>query len=228
MAGDSSKDARVGGSRAAGHVRNGSLAGVRLMRVEEAPVVARYHREHMPTAFLSTLGDRFLAHLYIALSRSRDAFVLVAVAENDHVLGFICGATSVKRVYRSVLLRRGWFYAGLLVKHMLSWSMLKRIVETLFYPSKLDNALPEAELLSVVVDPSAQGTGMAGTLLGALVEEFRQRRCATFKVLVGANLERANAYYLKHGFTLADTTQSHGVPSNIYTIATGLSADCAP
>ena len=98
--------------------------------------------------------------------------------------------------------------------------MLKRIVETLFYPSKLDTTLPDAELLSVVVDPSAQGTGVAAALLGALVEEFRQRGCATFKVLVGANLERANAYYLKHGFTKAGTTLSHGVPSIIYTMET--------
>jgi len=193
------------------------------MRVEEAAAVAAYHHQLIPTAFLSQLGVRFLTHVYRALHRSRHAFIFVAVDANDGVIGFICGATSVKGLYRSVLLRRGWLYAGLLLRQVLHWNVLRRVIETLFYPSKLGDTLPQAELLSIAVDPGARGSGVATALLDALLGEFRRRGCGEFRVLVGADLDAANAYYIKHGFALTDTTESHGVASNVYVRGTAAS-----
>ena len=115
-----------------------------------------------------------------------------------------------------MLLRRGWLYAGLLLRQVLHWKTLRRILETLFYPSKLADGLPQAELLSIVVDPGARGSGVGTALLNALLEEFRRRGCGEFRVLVGADLERANAFYVKHGFTLTETTDHHAAASHVY------------
>ena len=195
---------------------------VRLMRPDDALTIARYHKEAIPTAFLSRLGVRFLTHLYLAIACSAKAFVFVAVDPSDRVIGFVSGATEVKGLYRSVLLRRGWLYALILIPHVLRWSTVRRILETLFYPARVSREYPEPELLSIVVEPQAQGSGAATALLEAVKEEFRRRNCPVFRVLVGADLERPNAYYRKHGFKLIDRIDSHGVPSNVYTLETGL------
>ncbi len=42
------------------------------------------------------------------------------------------------------------------------------------------------------------------------------------RVAVGADNVAANSYYRKCGFTLAVTCEHHGLPMNIYTIATDL------
>jgi ribosomal protein S18 acetylase RimI-like enzyme len=191
---------------------------IRPMDPSEASVVARYHQECIPTAFLSKLGAGFLTHLYLAIARSNDGFVLVAIDRQNKVVGFVSGATRVGALYRSVLLRRGWFYAGILLKHLLNLRTLRHILETLFYPAKVSDIYPEAELLSIVVSAESRGSGVATALLDALIAEFRRRGCDQFRVLVRADLQRANAYYVKHGFILAGVTESHGVPSNVYTM----------
>jgi ribosomal protein S18 acetylase RimI-like enzyme len=200
-------------STASGHL----WTEIRAMRPEEAAVVAHFHQVGIPTAFLSKLGAGFLTQLYLAIGRSKEGFVLVAVDRQEKVIGFVSGATRVSGLYRSVLLRRGWLYAGILLKHLLSWRTLRHIFETLRYPAKVSTVYPDAELLSIVADPSARGSGVATALLDALTLEFRRRGCDKFRVLVRADLARANAYYVKHGFVLAGTLESHGVPSNVYT-----------
>ena len=71
-------------------------AEVRPMRVKDAAAVAEHHHQFIPTAFLSQLGVKFLTHVYRALQRNKHAFVFVAIDSNDVVIGFVCGATSVK------------------------------------------------------------------------------------------------------------------------------------
>lgn len=198
------------------------------MQPAEAPVVANLHSEHIPTGFLSTLGVGFLTRLYLAVSDCRDGFVLVAVDEADRVRGFISGATDIKGVYRSVIIRHGWRCMGLLLKHTLSLASLRGLVETLLYPTRFAETLPDAELLSVVVHPDVRGSGAATSLLRELMEEFRKRGCPEFRVLVGACLERANAFYVKHGFKLTATRRSHGMPSNIYVMTTSADAHHKP
>ncbi len=194
------------------------------MRPDEAATVARHHREGIPTAFLSRLGAGFLSQLYTAIARCPHGFVFVAVDSEDRVVGFISGTTSVTSLYRWVISRRGWLLAALALPCALRWSTVRRVFESLRYPSQIDPQYPQAELLSVVVAPQARGTEAAAALLRALLDELYQRGCSTVKVIVGAELARANAYYRKHGFRLAGTISSHGLPSNVYVIETGIAA----
>ncbi len=188
------------------------------MKPEHAPEVARLHYEGIVKGFITTLGTGFLADLYRAIGRSSTGFVLAGVDEQGVVRGYVSGTTTVSGLYRSVLLRRGWLYVGMLARHVLSFRTLRRIVESILYPARIPKDLPDAELLSIVVSPESRGSGLAGELLDALLAEFRSRGCERFRVLVRADLERANAYYVKHGFILAHTLESHGVLSNIYVL----------
>lgn len=194
---------------------------VRAMRPGDAGAVARYHQQGIPTGVLAELGPGFLTALYQAIAGSPSGFVFVAVDERERVLGFICGTTDMRAIFRRVIWSNFWRFGPRLARHVLSVRMLRRIIDALRYPSKMGPDLPAAELLSIVVDAGVRGGGASGLLMRALLDEFRARGVARVRVMVGADLPRANAYYQKHGFGLATTIQSHGRTANVYVIDTG-------
>ncbi len=189
---------------------------IRSMRNTEAPFLASLHKKGLPPGFLSQLGPRFLAYLYKSIAASHYGIVLVAVEPSGRIIGFVSGATDIGKIYRQIALRRGWLMIWLLLRFVFSVSMCRRILETILYPCRVEREHPKAELLSIVVDPCLHGSGVAGKLVRGLVQEFERRGCMAFKVLVNAQLDRANAFYRKEGFRLVDQVQSHGSPSNIY------------
>jgi len=186
------------------------------MRPSEATTVAALHREQLDQAFLSTLGVRFLTQLYRGIARSHHGFVLVTVGNGDRVVGFISGSSNTKKLYRSVLLRRGWIMGVLLLPRLLRISTIRRVGQSLRYPGTSEGTFPHAELLSVAVCADMQGKGAAKALLDALLAEFRRRGVDEVRVVVGAKLDRANAYYIKHGFVHAGTITSHDATANVY------------
>ena len=79
---------------------------IRAARVTDAAQIARLHRGSMPTAFLPTLGDRFLRRLYRAMVLDPDAVALVA-DEGGRVTGFAAAVPSVGSFYRRFARRDG-------------------------------------------------------------------------------------------------------------------------
>jgi len=156
-----------------------------------------------------------LADVYRTVNRNRLGFVFTASRKYGDVIGFVAGTTSVARLYRSMIWRSGWRFALRLAKHTLSLATLYGILESARYPSRTGALFPDAELLSIVVEENARGTGVADALLAALLDEFRRRNCLTCKLIVGADLKRATAFYRKHGFAVAGTILSHGKPANV-------------
>jgi len=186
-----------------------------------APQMARLHVEGIKTGFISSLGEDFLTVLYEAIAGSEFGFGFVAL-DKDRVVAFLAMTTDLGRLYRSVVLKKGLRFALVLAGKMLSSGTLKKAVQSLLYPSRVKKlSLPCAELLSVVTDPEYRGRGLAGELLRRTLEECRRRGIGEFKVLVGAEMESANNWYIKHGFKLRGRMDSHGRASNIYTIDTG-------
>lgn len=189
---------------------------------EHAPQVADIHITCIGTGFLSSLGPAFLSELYRAIASCPVAFGHVAM-QGGKVLGFIACTTSVGGLYKRVLLRRGWRLAIPLMRFTFSVRTVKRILQTLLYPSRMKDDFPAAEILSVAVRPQARGRGLASELMKAALEGLRQHGCSAAKVVVGAANEAANRYYLKEGFRLAGTFESHGIPTNVY-VRDGLTA----
>jgi ribosomal protein S18 acetylase RimI-like enzyme len=194
---------------------------IRPMRLEEAAQVARYHCEEIPGGVLAELGTPVLRTLYRALAAGNHGFVFVAVDQDERLVGFISGVTDIGKMYRSVLLRHAIRFALLGVRYLLSPRMMRRIFATLLYPARTKGTLPNAELLSVVLAPEARGSGAGSTLLQRLLDEFRRRGVDQIRVMVGAHLKRANAYYRKHGFVPAGQVHRHGQPANVYITDTG-------
>lgn len=192
------------------------------MKPEDALAVAHYHREGIPTGALAELGDGVLSKIYKTLAEGEHGFVLVAVDPDDQVIGFVSGVVNLGAFYRLALSQHLIGFALVGLRHALSPRMIRRVINTLLYPSKVAEQYPAAELLSIVIDSAARGTSVGVDLLAELVKEFRRRGVRQFKVMVRADFERANAYYRKHGFKLAGDVDRHGHPSNIYVYETGL------
>lgn len=60
----------------------------------------------------------------------------------------------------------------------------------------------EAEILTLVVDPSFQRMGMGDQLLKALFEQLKEKRISKLFLEVAEDNEKAKSFYMKKGFSL--------------------------
>lgn len=190
------------------------------IKQEHARDTATLHIQGISTGFISSLGVDFVTSLYEAIAQSKDSFGFVT-EEGDRVLGFVAFTANLNSLYKFVILRKGLRFALLLAGKMFSLQQMKKVFETLFYPSRVKKMdLPFAELLAIVVAPESQGKGLGRQLLQKGLAECAKRGIEKVKVLVGADNKPANELYLKRGFELVGQIDSHGVVSNIYVVKT--------
>ncbi|MHC4693943.1 MAG: GNAT family N-acetyltransferase [Planctomycetota bacterium] len=187
---------------------------------EHAREIARLHVSGISTGFISSLGIDFVTSLYEAIAQSNDSFGFVA-EENHKILGFVAFTPNLTRLYKSVILKKGLRLGFLLAGKMFSFRTIKKMFETLFYPSRIKKMdLPCAELISTVVAPEGRGKGLASQLVEKGFQECQKRRIDKVNVIVGTDNEPANKLYQKCGFKLAGQINNHGVLSNIYVAKT--------
>jgi ribosomal protein S18 acetylase RimI-like enzyme len=191
---------------------------IELMKKEYASQVADLHIKGISTGFLSSLGPAFVKSLYEAIAESPHGFGLVQT-EKGIVVGFVAFTTDLSKLYKSICLKKGFFFLILVFKKLFSWNTIKRLFQTLFYPKKSNTLkLPNAELLSIAVDESQRGKGIAPMLIQKGFEMCAERGISEIKVLVADFNQTANRLYQKTGFTFVTQIDSHGVKSNIYII----------
>lgn len=185
--------------------------------------VAALHQECIGTGFLSTLGLRFLVQLYGGIPDAPSAFGFVAV-RGECVIGFIACAEKLGAVYKQTLKSRGLRMAFSMVPRVFNPRVFKRVIETLFYPSKMEDKYPAAEVLSIVVAPEARGCGVAPELMQRAFDEFASRGINKVKVQVWTENTTAKGFYEKLGFRLAGQKQHHENILDVY--VADLSKDC--
>ena len=181
--------------------------------------VACLHIEAIHEGFLSSLGEPFLVPLYEGLATSRSSFLITAT-EGDDLAGFICGATDTRRAYFDFATSRGAPRAALrLLPRLLSMSTVRRVAETLLYPTKRTEVeLPRAEILNFCVSASRRGQGVGRRLFRALVEEFSRRSVPDIRIVTGAEQRSAQAFYDRVGADRITELEIHeGATSIVYT-----------
>lgn len=178
------------------------------------------HISGIAAGFISSLGTDFVRVLYETIAESRFGFGLVAEIKG-RIVGFVVFTPNINKLYKSVILKHGLYFMVLLAGKIFSINRLKKVVETMFYPGRVNNMdVPGAELLSIVVAPEERGKGLSCMLTRKGFEQCRQRGIEKVKVLVGADNKPANALYSKCGFQLAGQMQNHGIISNVYVART--------
>jgi ribosomal protein S18 acetylase RimI-like enzyme len=195
---------------------------IEVLTEREAQEVAELHIKGINTGFISSLGIDFVTVLYEAIANSKDNFGLIA-RQNNRVLGFVAFTANLDKLYKSIILKKGWRFVLLLAGKMFCLKRIKKVLETLFYPRRIRKMnLPDAEILSIVIAPESRKKGLAIRLIKKGLAECTKRKIKKIKVLVGAGNEPANKLYLTCGFELVGQIDSHGVLSNIYVAQTDL------
>ena len=179
--------------------------------------IAKLHIECIEDGFLPTLGEAFLALLYEAIDVDPNN-ALIVESKNGKVIGFVAGGSGMRSIYYQMLKR--WprlFYS--LITSLLSPSKLKKIFEIIFNNSKSCTKLYEHknELFSISVAKDFRGCGVAENLYKKLCQWFISNGISSFKIVVGQNLNRAHAFYLKMGAYPVDKITIHeGEISTLY------------
>tara|TARA_B100000989_G_scaffold39741_1_gene25189 strand:- start:2389 stop:2988 length:600 start_codon:yes stop_codon:yes gene_type:complete len=187
------------------------------LKTKDYKTIARLHRDHINNGFLGTLGIPFLMLLYEAIDKDEDS-VLLLEKKDRVIVGFISGTLGLKSIYKRLLMQPYKLICSLKTNFLSIFKMYK-ILEILL-KTKSDNKekdLPKYELLSMVVDPAFQGKGYAESLFKSLCNHFNEKGIESFKIMVGRNLTKANAFYTKMGSIPVKETQIHkGSNSLIY------------
>jgi ribosomal protein S18 acetylase RimI-like enzyme len=179
--------------------------------------VAQLHCKHINNSFLATLGPSFLTLMYKAIDNDKSS-VLIAKEVNGDIVGFVSGAVSLGTIYKRLLYKPFSLFLALM-SCLYSVSKLFKIFEIIFLKKNnpILKELPQNELLTIVVDPSHQGQGYAEDLFESLCNHFKAINVLNFKIVVGSELARAHAFYLKMGCTIAGEVEVHkGKNSLVY------------
>jgi glycosyltransferase involved in cell wall biosynthesis/ribosomal protein S18 acetylase RimI-like enzyme len=194
--------------------------GVQIRRARPADdaALADLHRELLPTAFLPSLGDGVLRALYRALRRDERSVVLVA-EEHGSIVGFAAATASVRRFYRRFVRRHGARAAVLAAPRLIRPPVLRRALETFAYQRRTPPDLPDAELLSIAVDPRSRARGVGAALARAVLEDVARLGGDRVRVVVDAGNAAGNRLYASLGFAKRRQLAVHdGTPSNVWVI----------
>ena len=103
---------------------------------------------------------------------------------------------------------------------MVRRGILRRARESASYPEGV-TALPEAELLSIAVDPAWRSKAVGAALVIRLLDAMKGRGVPEVKVVVAGANSGANRFYERLGFRRRATTAVHrGEQSNVLVIQT--------
>lgn len=191
-----------------------------LMNKTHLPTVARLQRESIQTGLTAYLGQRFCERLYWGLAHTPHSFVLV-YEEDKEVLGFVCGATNTSRMYRSVLARHFFSLAFAALGKLLRPAVLGKALTAIRRPKTFTSGdfaewnLPEAELVSIAVDPAAQGKRIGVQLVEGLFARLLERGCERVRVWTVEENERAVEFYQKCGFRWLGMRRHHTGPIHV-------------
>jgi ribosomal protein S18 acetylase RimI-like enzyme len=195
---------------------------VRRAELIHSPYVASLHQRTLTSSFLAKLGLGFLKSLYAFLIEQE---LVIVYLEKETVKGFVSFSCNSSGMMKRFLFSCPGCILKLMGILLASPGLLKRFIETFTAPFKSKTTqsssgkviLPDAELLSISVDPDYQQSGIGNQLLKALEEQLLTKGIHTYKVIAGVSLESANKFYFRNKFTLVSQVMIHGNElSNIY------------
>jgi len=173
--------------------------------------VIRIHRIEISQGFLSSLGDNALALLFSHASESRFGRLLIAKdASSGQIVGFLLGTVDTGAFYKDFLCKKSLKAVFVLAPKLLSLERVRKIFETLFYPTKEElKALPKPELLDIAVLKEYQGTGVAQLLFQEFAKKLYVIGIDRFKITTGESLLGAQQFYEKLGAEKASEIEVH-------------------
>jgi glycosyltransferase involved in cell wall biosynthesis/ribosomal protein S18 acetylase RimI-like enzyme len=181
---------------------------VRLARRSDIPALVRLHRETVPTAFLPTLGDRFMRVLYRALLKDPGGVAAVVEDGDGRVVALASGAISVPAFYRRFFRRHGVAAALSAAPRLIRPWVLKRAFETARFPKSAER-FPEAEIFVWGVDRSVRARGLGIMVLDEATREMGRRGVSEARGIVYAENDRARKVLIDSGWRIVGEVSVH-------------------
>jgi ribosomal protein S18 acetylase RimI-like enzyme len=192
--------------------------GIRPARIDERDLLARFHMNTHPTAFLPTLGPRVMQRLYQALLSDAEAVAYVAERDGE-VIGFSTGVVSVPAFYKRFYRRQGPRVALAVLPRLVRPKVLRKIYETARYPDHANADLPPAEFTTLAVAPGIRSKGLGGRLSEAVLAGLKERGVDECRGTVHHSNEPMNRMMTRIGFVQVGEFAVHdGSPSIVYVI----------
>lgn len=187
--------------------------------LENVRQITAIHRHEIGQGFLTSLGDKPLELIFSHLTKSRFG-ILITAEDHEHgtLCGFICGTTNTRSLYQDFLAKHMFPTLFYVMPKLLTFQTLKKVLETLTYPSRQSTNLPDPELLDLAVSREYWGSGVSQKLFGAFVSSMRARNVKRFRIGTGINLKQAQRFYEKQGARLVSSFQIHEGETSLYYI----------
>lgn len=171
-------------SAAAGCAPNSGQGVIRPLARHEAGWAAALHARLMDESVLALFGVGLLRLFYKELARSSHAFAL-ALEEGGRPMGAIAVMARRRAFARAFILRRGPELACRMCWGLLTRRACRRLLLRLpRYWASAETGPDGAEMLFIVVEPAAQGKGVARRLIEAALLELRRRGASRVSVAV--------------------------------------------
>ncbi len=191
---------------------------VRPARPADVPTLARLHRETLPTAFLPTLGDRFMRVLYRALVRHPGGVATVVEDPAGRVVAFASGAVSVSTFYRAFFRRHGLRAAFAAAPQLVRPRVLRRAFETAGFPNEVAG-VTDAEMFVWGVDRTVRARGLGAAVLEEALRELGRRGVEEARGITYAGNERAGKVMAEMGWRRVGRVSVHnGQTSDLWVV----------
>jgi ribosomal protein S18 acetylase RimI-like enzyme len=175
---------------------------------------------------MTSMGPGFVEAFYRTLLGSDLGFAYLA-ERDGRPIGYVTGVVHWRRFYRTFLRRNVVMAARVVLRRLFDLKRWRRLLETTRYATS--TAVSDAELLSIALRPEARGTGAAGALVHALLDEFGRRGIRRVRVTTASENVAAARVYERTGFELVGEEEIHpGERAKIYVIAVPEVAGAAP
>ncbi len=173
--------------------------------------VVDIHLKTFSGFFLTFMGKGFLRQLYFSYSKHKDSGLLVAFEENDTPIGFLAYSENISDLYKFMIKKRlipfAWYSLGAFFRKP---KIFMRLVRAFLKPGESKRAEEYMELASIGVLPACKGYGVGSALIEELKRIAKDTSCKYIALETDAeNNERANRFYIKNGFILNSTFETH-------------------
>ena len=173
------------------------------MKLKDLEEIVNIHLNSFQNFFLSFLGLKFLIIFYKGVISSPLGVGFVYI-DNNRIEGFICGTISPSDFFQN-LLKKKWFHfsiasLGAILKKP---TIILRLLRAISLPSSSLKGDKKATLMSIGINPQAQGKGLGKILVQNFLKELKSKGIYEVNLTTDRlNNKRINQFYKKLGFTL--------------------------
>ena len=145
------------------------------MQFDDIETVVKVHLCSFRGFFLSFLGPAFLRELYLAIIGDGSGIAWVFQSGED-IIGFVAGTSQPADFYHRLLRQRWWRFGLAAIPAMFRNPLIvPRLLRTFRKPQESASQPDTGTLMSIAVLPESQRQGVSQVLVGAFLEEAKQR-----------------------------------------------------